>query len=80
MLHQLRARRQGRSKEMHCAVGGIDGAAHVDWYETNELKIGDELRVRLISSDIPDPATSIKNCSSWKAGLDQEAQRFRLMS
>lgn len=39
-----------------CRVGGIDGAAkHVDWYETEELKIGDELRVRLISSDTPDP-------------------------
>jgi hypothetical protein len=40
---------------MHCAVGGIDGATYVDWYETNDLKIGDELRVRLVSSDIPDP-------------------------
>lgn len=39
-----------------CRVGGIDGAAtHVDWYETEELKIGDEFRVRLISSDTPDP-------------------------
>lgn len=42
---------------MHCSVGGIDGAGsnHVEWYETKDLKIGDELRVRLISSDTPDP-------------------------
>jgi hypothetical protein len=44
-----------------CLVGGMDSALHpsgdrqVDWYETSELKIGDELRVRLISSDTPDP-------------------------
>jgi hypothetical protein len=44
-----------------CSVGGIDstpdpsGDKHVDWYETEELKLGDELRVRLISSDTPDP-------------------------
>jgi len=42
---------------MHCSVGGIDGAGskHVDWYETEDLKIGDEFRVRLISSNTPDP-------------------------
>jgi hypothetical protein len=39
---------------LECRVGGIDGVKHVDWYETDELKIGDELRVRLISSDTPD--------------------------
>ena len=44
-----------------CHVGGIDcapdpsGDKHVDWYETEELRMGDELRVRLISSDTPDP-------------------------
>ena len=31
------------------------GDKHVDWYGTEELKMGDELRVRLISSDTPDP-------------------------
>jgi hypothetical protein len=40
---------------MHCVVGGIDGITSVDWYETQDLKIGDELCVRLISSEIPDP-------------------------
>jgi hypothetical protein len=42
---------------MHCSVGGIDGAGskHVDWCETENLKIGDEFRVRLISTDAPDP-------------------------
>ncbi|MGA7806222.1 hypothetical protein, partial [Bradyrhizobium sp.] len=38
-----------------CAVGGIEGVTSVDWYETDQLKIGDELRVRLISSDQSDP-------------------------
>ncbi|GLH82291.1 hypothetical protein SSBR45G_72000 [Bradyrhizobium sp. SSBR45G] len=42
---------------IHCQVGGIDGAAHVDWYETDQLKVGDELRVRLVSSDLSDPPT-----------------------
>jgi len=36
-------------------VGGIEGVTLVDWYETDQLKIGDELRVRLISSDQSDP-------------------------
>lgn len=40
---------------IQCHVGGIDGVASVDWYETDQLKIGDELRVRIISSDLPDP-------------------------
>jgi|ERR1700692_2959407 hypothetical protein len=40
---------------LHCHVGGLSGMMHVDWYETEALKIGDELRVRLISSDTPDP-------------------------
>jgi hypothetical protein len=39
---------------LDCRVGGIDGAKQVDWYQTEELKIGDELRVRLISSNTPD--------------------------
>jgi hypothetical protein len=40
---------------IHCSVGGIGGVVNVDWYETDRLKIGDELRVRLISSDLSDP-------------------------
>jgi hypothetical protein len=40
---------------IHCVVGGIEGVVSVDWYETDQLKIGDELRVRLISSDLSDP-------------------------
>jgi hypothetical protein len=45
---------------MHCDVGGIDGTTFVDWYETEELTIGDELRVRLISSDLSDPPLRFK--------------------
>ena len=40
---------------IHCHVGGIEGVNSVDWYETDQLKVGDELRVRLISSDNSDP-------------------------
>jgi hypothetical protein len=46
---------------LRCDVGGIDSAPdplgdkYVDWYEMEGLKIGDELRVRIISSDTPDP-------------------------
>jgi hypothetical protein len=46
---------------LSCNVGGMDcapdpaGDKHVDWYGTEELRMGDELRVRLISSDTPDP-------------------------
>ncbi len=39
---------------IHCHVGGIEGIASVDWYETDQLKVGDEVRVRLISSDLSD--------------------------
>jgi hypothetical protein len=38
-----------------CRVGGLEGRTHFDWYETEKLKMGDELRMRLISSDTPDP-------------------------
>ena len=42
---------------INCSVGGIEGITYVDWYETNRLKVGDELRVRIISSDLSDPPT-----------------------
>ncbi|WP_139024924.1 hypothetical protein [Bradyrhizobium sp. STM 3843] len=38
-----------------CAVGGIEGVTLIDWCDTDQFKIGDELRVRLISSDHADP-------------------------
>jgi hypothetical protein len=37
------------------SVGGIEGITHVNWHETDKLKVGDELRVRLISSEHSDP-------------------------
>jgi hypothetical protein len=40
---------------IQCHVGGIEGVVSVDWYETDQLKVGDELRVRLISADLSDP-------------------------
>ena len=40
---------------LHCSVGGIEGITQIDWYDTDQLKVGDELRVRLISSDHSDP-------------------------
>ncbi|WP_156163270.1 hypothetical protein [Bradyrhizobium sp. LTSP857] len=40
---------------IRCQVGGIEGVNSIDWYDTDQLKIGDELRVRLISSDHSDP-------------------------
>jgi len=46
---------------IRCMVGGIEGITHVDWYETEELAIGDELRVRLISSDLSDPPLRSKS-------------------
>ena len=42
---------------IHCSVGGIEGITHFNCYETDQLKVGDELRVRLISSDHSDPPT-----------------------
>jgi len=38
-----------------CVVGGIEGINSIDWCDTDQLKVGDELRVRLISSDHSDP-------------------------
>ena len=40
---------------VRCLVGGIEGVTSVDWCDTDQLKIGDELRIRLISSDQSDP-------------------------
>jgi hypothetical protein len=66
---------------LRCDVGGIDSAPdpsgdkRVDWYETEELKIGDELRVRFISSETPDPPlrslTSPRGNPDW-LGKSQE--------
>jgi hypothetical protein len=48
---------------LHCAVGGLDtalnpgGDRQVVWYETEAMRIGDEFRVRLVSSNNPDPPT-----------------------
>ena len=54
---------------IHCVVGGIEGVVSVDWYETDRLKIGDEWRVRLISSDLSDPPvrsqTAPRGNSDW---------------
>ena len=38
-----------------CVVGGIEGATSIDWCDTDQLRVGDELRIRLISSDHSDP-------------------------
>jgi hypothetical protein len=35
-------------------VGSIEGVTSIDWYDTDQLKVGDELRVRLILSDHSD--------------------------
>jgi hypothetical protein len=55
----LAAASTGTIPRLRCYVGGIDAAPDpsgdkdVDWYRIDEL--GDELGVRLISSDTPDP-------------------------
>src|SRR4051794_29620063 len=36
-------------------VGGAEGVTSIDWCDIDQLKVGDELRVRLISSDHLDP-------------------------
>lgn len=57
----LAAASTGTIPGLRCYVGGIEtapdpsGDKDVDWYRTNELRLGDELRVRLISSDTLDP-------------------------
>ena len=30
---------------INCVVGGIEGVTSMDWYDTDQLKVGDELRV-----------------------------------
>jgi hypothetical protein len=45
----------GNIPGMACSVTGMEGIAHIDWYATDQLNIGDELSVRLISSDFSDP-------------------------
>ncbi|HKS84854.1 MAG TPA: hypothetical protein VJR71_05205 [Pseudolabrys sp.] len=72
---------------IHCVVGGVDAAPHpagdhfVDWYETEDLKIGDDLRVRLISSDKPDPPkqsrTVPRGNPDWAKNRKDAIQRDR---
>lgn len=38
-----------------CWVESMEGMTHLNWYDTKELTLGDELRVRLISTDLSDP-------------------------
>ena len=57
----LAAASTGTIPRLRCYLGGIDAAPdasgdkNVDWYRTDELRLGEELRVRLISSHTPDP-------------------------
>jgi hypothetical protein len=48
----------GAIPDLRCRVGGLSGVTHVEWYETNQLKLGDEVRIRLISTDTADPPIS----------------------
>src|SRR5258708_3548202 len=50
---------QGAIPDLHCSVGGIDtsdpdGDKRVEWVDNSDLKLGDELRVRLISANSAD--------------------------
>jgi hypothetical protein len=47
---------------LHWSVGGIDSSnpaaeKNVEWIESSELRLGDELRIRLVSADRADAAT-----------------------
>ena len=48
----------GAIPDLRCRVGGLSGVTHVEWYETDRLKLGDEVRIRLISTDTADPPIS----------------------
>ena len=45
----------GNIPGLTCRVGGLEGMTHFEWLTTDNLSIGDELRVRLISSPTSDP-------------------------
>jgi len=57
---------------MRCSVAGIEGNTHVDWCETEKLKIGDELRVRLIKSDFADTPLRSESPSRGKPGWNRK--------
>jgi hypothetical protein len=65
----------GRIPGINCVVGGIEGTTHVDWYETEELAIGDELRVRLISSDLSEPPLRSKTAPRGNPGWARKPNR-----
>jgi hypothetical protein len=64
---------------LHCRVGGLDtaldpaGDTHVEWYETEELKLGDEIRIRLISSVTVNPP--VRRSASAQRGKPDWAKK-----
>lgn len=65
-------RKTGRRPEedIHLTVGGLNGQnEHVRWIEQAELRVGDEITVRLVDTDIADdPVTRRKRDpdEEWK--------------
>src|ERR1700682_6532603 len=50
---------QGAIPDLHCSGGGIDtsdpaSGKRVEWVDSSDLKIGDEVHVRLISAESAD--------------------------
>ena len=47
----------GIRKELELEIGGLVDEAHLDWAVPKKLAVGDEITVRVVHTDQPDPPT-----------------------
>lgn len=47
----------GIRNELELEIGGLVDEAHLNWAVPRELAVGDEITVRVVHTDLPDPPT-----------------------
>ena len=48
----------GKRNELELKIGGLVKDAHLDWPVPKNLAVGDEITVRVVQTDRPDPPTT----------------------
>jgi hypothetical protein len=61
--------------ELKLEIGGLLDNAHLAWVTPPRLTIGDEITIRIVETEQPDPASSIKR-DDPKLGEDGERKYY----
>jgi hypothetical protein len=49
-----------KRKELALEIGGLADDAHLEWPAPRSLAVGDEVRIRIVETDHPDPPVTTK--------------------